>query len=95
MDASCRVTLYVGWSRGWGAIRDETGTDSLPPLQQALPGSRILDGAFQSTGVAIAVHKDRPAALAAVTDFVNAAKQDGLLRLTFDAAGLTAQAIAP
>jgi polar amino acid transport system substrate-binding protein len=35
-----------------------------------LPGSRILDGAFQTTGGAIAVHKDRPAALAYVSAFV-------------------------
>ncbi len=69
--------------------------DSLPPLQTKLPGSRILDGAFQTTGVAIAVHKDRPAALAAVTDFVNAAKRDGTLRRMFDDAGLGAQAVAP
>jgi polar amino acid transport system substrate-binding protein len=37
--------------------------DALPPLQQKLPGSRILEGAFQTTGVGIAVQKNRPAAL--------------------------------
>src|ERR1700693_1343555 len=29
--------------------------DALPPLQKTFPGSRILDGAFQTTGVAVAV----------------------------------------
>jgi len=69
--------------------------DSLPPLQQQLPGSRILDGSFQVTGVAIAVRKDHPAALAAVTAFVTAAKADGTLRRIFDDAGLRTLAVAP
>jgi polar amino acid transport system substrate-binding protein len=69
--------------------------DSLRPLQGSLPGSRILDGAFQTTGVAIAVHKDRPAALAYVSEFVTRAKTDGRLRRAFDAAGLSELAIAP
>ena len=29
--------------------------DALPPLQKMLPGSRILDGAFQTTGVGLAL----------------------------------------
>lgn len=69
--------------------------DSLPPLQQQLPGSRILDGAFQTTGVAIAVQKDRPAALAYVKSFVDKAKTDGTVRKAFDTAGLTKLSIAP
>jgi polar amino acid transport system substrate-binding protein len=69
--------------------------DSLPPLQRELPGSRILDGAFQITGVAIALHKDHPAALATVTAFVETAKHDGTLRRIFDAAGLQGLAVAP
>ncbi|MDR3465506.1 MAG: transporter substrate-binding domain-containing protein [Xanthobacteraceae bacterium] len=69
--------------------------DSLPALRAELPGSRILDGAFQVTGVAIAVPKNHPAALAAVTDFVIAAKQDGTLRRIFDEAGLSGLAVAP
>lgn len=69
--------------------------DSLPPLQQQLPGSRILDGAFQTTGVAIAVQKDRPAALAYIKAFVDKAKTDGTVRKAFDGAGLTKLSIAP
>jgi polar amino acid transport system substrate-binding protein len=69
--------------------------DSLLALQKALPGSRILDGAFQTTGVAIAVQKDRPAALARVKDFVERAKADGTVRRAFDDAGLKHLAIAP
>ena len=62
--------------------------DSLPALQKQLPGSRILDGAFQTVGVAIGLHKDNPDALAAVTQFVEKAKADGTIRKTFDEAGL-------
>jgi polar amino acid transport system substrate-binding protein len=69
--------------------------DALPPLQLKLPGSRILDGAFQTTGVAIAVQKGHPAALAFVTSFVKQAKSDGTLRRAFDAAGLSRLAITP
>jgi polar amino acid transport system substrate-binding protein len=69
--------------------------DALPPLQRKLPGSRILNGAFQTTGVAIAVQKDRPAALAFVKRFVESAKSDGTVRRAFDAAGLSGLPIAP
>jgi polar amino acid transport system substrate-binding protein len=69
--------------------------DALPPLQKQLPGSRILDGAFQTTGVAIAVQKDRPAALAYIKGFVESAKADGTVRRAFDDAGLNGLPIAP
>jgi polar amino acid transport system substrate-binding protein len=69
--------------------------DALPTLQKQLPGSRILDGAFQTTGVAIATQKDRPAALAFIKDFVERAKSDGTVRRAFDAAGLVGLPIAP
>jgi polar amino acid transport system substrate-binding protein len=69
--------------------------DALPTLQKQLPGSRILDGAFQTTGVAIAVQKDRPAARAYVKDFVESAKTNGILRRAFDDAGLNRLAVAP
>jgi polar amino acid transport system substrate-binding protein len=62
--------------------------DSLPKLQKQLPGSRILDGAFQTTDVAIALQKNHAAALACVTDFVKSAKANGVLRKAFDDAGL-------
>src|SRR6187431_2424051 len=38
--------------------------DSLPPFVAKLPGSRIVDGGFQLTGVAIAVPKGQAEALA-------------------------------
>jgi polar amino acid transport system substrate-binding protein len=69
--------------------------DALPPLQKQLPGSRILDGAFQTTGVAIAVQKGHPAALAYVKDFIEKAKANGIVRRAFDDAGLNQLPIAP
>jgi polar amino acid transport system substrate-binding protein len=69
--------------------------DALPPLQKQLPGSRILDGAFQTTGVAIAVQKDRPAALAYIKAFIESAKANGIVRRAFDDAGLNQLPIAP
>ncbi|SKA39891.1 polar amino acid transport system substrate-binding protein [Enhydrobacter aerosaccus] len=69
--------------------------DSLPPLQKTLSGSRILEGAYLTVGVAIGVQKNKPAALAYVSNFVERAKRDGLLRRAFDAAGLQDLPIAP
>jgi polar amino acid transport system substrate-binding protein len=69
--------------------------DSLPPFVAKLPGSRIVDGGFQFTGVAIAVPKGRAEALATVTAFLEKAKRSGVVRRTFDAAGLSHLDVAP
>ncbi len=69
--------------------------DALPKLQKQLPGSRIMDGAFQKVGVAIAVQKDHPAALAFVTAFMDGAKADGTVRKAFDNSGLQQLTVAP
>jgi polar amino acid transport system substrate-binding protein len=69
--------------------------DAMPALQKSLPGSRILDGAYQVTGVAMSVPKNKPAALAYVTRFIEMAKADGTVRRAFDAAGLQSLAVAP
>ena len=36
--------------------------DSLPTYVKQIPGSRMVDGAFQQIGIAIAVAKGKPAA---------------------------------
>jgi len=69
--------------------------DALPPLAAQLPGSRILDGSFQHTDIAIAVPKNRPAALAYVTVFMEYAEASGIIRRAFDNADLIAPAVAP
>jgi polar amino acid transport system substrate-binding protein len=63
------------------------GRDSLPPYVKQVPGSRITDGHFQQMGIAIAVPKERPAALAAITEFMNAAKKNGTVRKALDKGG--------
>jgi polar amino acid transport system substrate-binding protein len=69
--------------------------DSLPPFAAKLPGSRIVDGGFQLTGIAIAVPKGRAEALSVVTAFLENAKRSGLVRRAFDGAGLSHLAVAP
>ena len=69
--------------------------DSLPPFVAGLPGSRMVEGGFQFTGVAIAVPKRRPEALASVTAFLQQAKQSGTVRRAFDRAGLSHLEVAP
>jgi polar amino acid transport system substrate-binding protein len=63
------------------------GRDSLPPYVKQVPGSRITDGEFQQIGIAIATQKNKPAALAALTDFMTGAKKDGTVRKALDKAG--------
>jgi polar amino acid transport system substrate-binding protein len=69
--------------------------DSLPPFVARLPGSRIVDGGFQLTGVAIAVPRARPDALAYVTAFLEKAKNSGIVRNAFNRAGLQHLMVAP
>jgi polar amino acid transport system substrate-binding protein len=69
--------------------------DSLGPLLASVPGSRIVDGGFQHTGIAIAVAKGKPAALAYVTSFMQDAKNSGVVRRALDAAGLNNEQVAP
>jgi polar amino acid transport system substrate-binding protein len=63
------------------------GRDSLPPYVKQVPGSRMTDGHFQQMGISIAVQKGRPAALAAITEFMTKAKQDGTVRKALDKGG--------
>jgi polar amino acid transport system substrate-binding protein len=69
--------------------------DSLPPFIAMMPGSRIVDGGFQLTGVAIAVPNGRPEALAYVTAFLDKAKNSGVVRRAFNTAGLSHLMVAP
>ena len=69
--------------------------DALPALAARLPGSRILNGSFLQTGIAIAVAKNRPNALAYATAFMEDAKASGMVRRAFDDAGLKDLVVAP
>jgi polar amino acid transport system substrate-binding protein len=69
--------------------------DAFQTLLPKLPGGRVLDGGFQSTGIAIAVGKGKPSALAFVSDFLEEAKSSGLVRRAMDAAGFATEPVAP
>ena len=69
--------------------------DSLRPVAAQLAGSRILDGSFLQTGIAIALPKKRPNALAYATSFMEDAKASGIVRRAFDDAGLNDLVVAP
>jgi polar amino acid transport system substrate-binding protein len=68
--------------------------DSLPSYVKQVPGSHITEGAFQQIGIAIAVAKGKPEALAAVTEFMDAAKREGIVRKALDHAGYAEIAVA-
>lgn len=69
--------------------------ETLGGLVSAVPGLKVLDGGFWNSTTAIAVPKDKPAALAYASVFIEEAKASGAVRAAFDRAGLTASVIAP
>ena len=69
--------------------------ESLTGLAPKVPGSRILDGGFLNSTTSVAIPKNRPAALAYVTEFIEEAKKSGLVRQAFDEMGLTSSQVAP
>jgi len=69
--------------------------DTLRPVVQQIPGSRIVTGGFQHTQVAVAVPRDRSGALATVTAWLDDAKRTGVVRRIFDAHGFSGDAVAP
>jgi polar amino acid transport system substrate-binding protein len=69
--------------------------ESLTALAAKLPGSRVLDGAYLNSYVAVAVPKNKPAALAYASAFVEEAKASGSVRRALDSIGLTISTVAP
>jgi polar amino acid transport system substrate-binding protein len=69
--------------------------EALSGLAAQLPGARVLEGGFLDSTTAIAVPKNRPAALAYASEFIEHAKASGEVRRAFDAIGLTASVVAP
>jgi len=72
-----------------------SGRPVLANLAARLPGARVLDGSFASSRIAVAVPKNRPAALEYVSDFMEAAKASGSVQRAFDNAGLKDVTVAP
>jgi len=71
------------------------GRESLAGVQTSLPGSRLLEGGFLNSTTAVAVPKNRPAALVYVSEFIEETKASGLVRRSLDAVGLTGSVVAP
>jgi polar amino acid transport system substrate-binding protein len=98
---SVMVGLVKSTDEGFELLRaskvDVTGgsRESLVVLSRLLPGSRVLDGGYLNSYVAVAVPKDRPAALAYATAFVEEAKASGLVRRTLDSFGMQSSVIPP
>jgi polar amino acid transport system substrate-binding protein len=69
--------------------------ESLGGVAAKVPGSRILDDAFLNSTTAACVPKNKPAALAYVSEFVEEAKASGLVRSALDEMGLKSSIVAP
>jgi polar amino acid transport system substrate-binding protein len=63
-------------------------------LMPSLPGAYVLDGGFQTTGIAVAVQRGRPVALSYVSDFIERAKRSGLVRRVLNSAGFPNEPVA-
>jgi polar amino acid transport system substrate-binding protein len=70
------------------------GREPLESLAAKLPGARVLDGHFHAAGSAVAVPKEKPAALAYVSAFIEEAKANGTVRRVLDRHGIKG-AVAP
>lgn len=68
---------------------------AMKTLAGRLTGSVVLPGSIDSTAVAIAVPRNRPAALAYVSEFLEAEKVSGGVRRALDNAGLKDADVAP
>jgi polar amino acid transport system substrate-binding protein len=71
------------------------GTDALIDLAKGLPGTHVLDEPVQSTGVVVAVPKNRPGTRDWAARFIEEAKADGTVRRALDSGGFGATAVAP
>jgi polar amino acid transport system substrate-binding protein len=95
------VGLVKSTDEGFELLRsgkvDVTGgsRESLVVLSKLLPGSRVLDGGYLDSYVAVAVPKGRPAALAYTSAFVEEAKASGLVRRILDSFGMQTSVIPP
>ena len=69
--------------------------ESLTGIAARVPGSRVLDGAFLNSYVAVAVPKGKQAALAYASTFIEEAKASGSVRRAMDNSGLTSSVVAP
>ena len=69
--------------------------DALSGYLAGLPGTRLLAGKIHATDIAVVVPRNRRAMLAHSSAFVTWAKDSGLVRRAFDAAGFLSEAVAP
>jgi polar amino acid transport system substrate-binding protein len=93
--AATSVEEAVGLLRDGKADAFALSRDTLPTYVKQVPGSHIVEGAFHQVAVAIAVGKNKPAALAAVTSFLDEAKKTGTVRKAFDKHGFGEMPLAP
>jgi polar amino acid transport system substrate-binding protein len=71
------------------------GTEAVEGLARKLPGTKVLDGVIQSTGVVVVVPKGRAATRDWAAHFVEDAKADGTVRRALDSSGFTQVKVAP
>jgi len=69
--------------------------ESLAQMAAKLPGSRVLPGAYLNSFVAVAVPKNKPAALAYASAFIEGAKASGMVRRSLDSVGMQSSVVAP
>jgi polar amino acid transport system substrate-binding protein len=71
------------------------GTEAVEDLSRRLPGTRVLEGLIQSTGVVVVVPKGRAEAREWATHFLQDSKADGTVRRALDSGGSANAKVAP
>jgi polar amino acid transport system substrate-binding protein len=94
-------TTVANVDEALGQMRDgkidliASARESLSGLAVKLPGSKLVDGAFLSTTTAAAVPNGHERSRAFVSAFIEAAKDNGLVRRSLNSLGLTTSVVAP
>jgi polar amino acid transport system substrate-binding protein len=89
------VDAAIELMRSGGADAIALSRESLGGLAARISGSRVLDGGFLNSTTAVAVPKNKPAALAYASEFIESAKASGAVRRAFDNIGLASSVVAP
>jgi polar amino acid transport system substrate-binding protein len=95
MEQVATVEEMLQMARTGAADAFALSKDSFAALLPQVPGARVLPGNFQETGICVAVPPGRAEALKVVSDLLQEAKRNGIVRRALDAAGFADESVAP
>lgn len=88
-------TEAIGLMLGNEADAMAFGREELVAIASEKPALKVLDGGFMNTTIAVAVFRERAAALVQASAFIDEAVRSGLMRRIFDEIGASTSQVAP